>query len=146
MIVSTVLKSVWNYRKNISSCLGMSGINSMPDLVYTLLIDKAFSNISTMLDENSLREPENDRITIYPGFIGSYPNFYFSVEKEKLGEFVDMIRFAQTETDIEHLYSKFGIRSTNPEIWRHADWFNEQQKIYRGVEAGLLDMSRYDNL
>ena len=120
--------------------------DSKGDLVYTLLIDKAYSNISTMLGENSRREPENDRITIYPGFIGSYPNFYFSVEKEQLGEFVDMIRFAQTEIDIEHLYSKFGIRRTNPEIWQHADWFNEQQKIYRGVEAGLLDMSRYDNL
>jgi hypothetical protein len=116
------------------------------DLVYTLLIDKAFSNISTMLGENSRREPQNDRITIYPGFIGSYPNFYFSVKKEQLGEFVDMIRFARTEIDIDHLYSQFGIRRTNPEIWQNADWFNEQHKIYRGLAAGLLDMSRYDNL
>ena len=67
------------------------------DLVYTLLVDKAVSNISTMLGQNSRREPQNDRITIYPGFIGSYPDFYFSVEKEQLGEFVDMIRFARTE-------------------------------------------------
>ena len=116
------------------------------DLVYTLLIDKAFSNISTMLGQNFRREPENDRITIYPGFIGSYPNFYFSVEKEQLGEFVDMIRFARTEIDIDHLYSKFGIRRTNPEIWQNADWFNEQHKKYRGLNAGLLDLSRYDNL
>ena len=116
------------------------------DLVYTLLIDKAFSNISTMLEQNSRREPQNDRITVYPGFIGSYPDFYFSVDKDRLGEFVDMIRFARTEIDIDHLYSKFGIRRTNPEIWLNADWFNEQHKIYRGLKAGLLDMSRYDNL
>ena len=116
------------------------------DLVYTLLIDKAFSNVSTILWENSRREPQNDRITIYPGFIGSYPNFYFSVEKESLGEFVDMIRFARTEIDIENLYAKFGIRRTNPEIWQNADWFNEQHKKYRGLNAGLLDLSRYDNL
>jgi hypothetical protein len=99
-----------------------------------------------MLAENFRREPENDTITVYPGFIGSYPDFYFSVEKERLGEFVDMIRFARTKIDIDHLYSKFGIRRTNPEIWQNADWFNEQHKIYRGLEAGLLDMSRYDNL
>ena len=116
------------------------------DLVYTLLIDKAFSNISTMLGENSRREPENDRITIYPGFIGSYPNFYFSVEKNQLGEFVDMIRNAKTGTDIDHLYSQFGIRRNNPEIWQNADWFNEQHKKYRSLHAGLLDLSRYDNL
>jgi len=116
------------------------------DLVYTLLINKAFSNISTMLGQNFRREPENDTITIYPGFIGSYPNFYFSVEKEQLGEFVDSIRFARTEIDIDHLYSKFGIRRTNPEIWQNADWFNEQHKKYRGLNAGLLDLSRYGNL
>jgi len=116
------------------------------DLVYTLLIDQAFSNLSTMIGENSRRMPENDRITIYPGFIGSYPNFYLSVEKEQLGEFVDMIHDAKTQADIDHLYSKFGIRRTNAEIWQNADWFNKQHKKYRGLNAGLLDLSRYDNL
>ena len=120
--------------------------DSEGDLVYTLLIDRAFSNISTMLGANSRRIPENDRITIYPGFIGSYPNFYFSVEKQQLGEFVDMIRNARTESDIDHLYSQFGIRRTNPEIWQQADWFNQQHKKYRGLNAGVLDLSRYDNL
>jgi hypothetical protein len=99
-----------------------------------------------MLGQNFRREPEKDTITVYPGFIGSYPDFYFSVENERLDEFVDMIRFARTEIDLEKLYATFGIRRTNPEIWRQADWFNEQHKIYRGLEAGLLDMSRYDNL
>ena len=99
-----------------------------------------------MLGTNFRREPENDTITIYPGFIGSYPDFYFSVEKEQLGEFVDSIRFARTEIDIDRLYSKFGIRRSNPEIWQNADWFNEQHKKYRGLNAGLLDLSRYDNL
>ncbi len=99
-----------------------------------------------MLSKGSRRLPENDRITIYPGFIGSYPNFYFSVEKDRLGEFVNRIRTARTETDLEQLYSQFGIRRTNPEIWQHADWFNEQHKKYRGLQAGLLDLSRYENL
>jgi len=116
------------------------------DLVYTVLINKAFSNISTMLGQNFRREPQNDTITIYPGFIGSYPDFYFSVEKDQLGEFVDSIRFARTEIDIDRFYSKFGIRRTNPEFWQQADWFNEQHKNVRGLNAGLLDLSRYDNL
>lgn len=120
--------------------------DSLGDLVYTLVIDKAYSNISTMLGQNFRREPQNDRITVYPGFIGSYPNFYFSVDKEQLGEFVDMIRNARTEINTEHLYSKFGIRRTNPEIWQNSDWFNEQHHKYRGLNAGLLDLSRYDNL
>lgn len=119
---------------------------SQSDLVYTILIDKAYSNISTMLGENFRRMPENDRLTIYPGFIGSYPNFFFSVKKEQLGEFVNRVLNARTATDADQLYSQFGIRRTNPEIWQQADWFNQQHKKYRGLDAGLLDMSRYDNM
>ncbi len=116
------------------------------DLVYSLLIDKAYSNISKMVSMGSRRLPENDRITIVPGFIGSYPNFFFSVDKNGLGEFINKIQSARTETDLEPVYSQFGIRRTNPEIWQQADWFNEQHKKYRGMQAGLLDLSRYENL
>jgi hypothetical protein len=116
------------------------------DLVYTLLIDKAYSNISKMVSMGSRRLPENDRITIVPGFVGSYPNFFFSAEKNRLGEFVNKIRTARTEADLESFYSEFGIRRTHPEIWQNSDWFNEQHKKYRGLQAGLLDMSRYENL
>lgn len=116
------------------------------DRVYTLLINKAYSNISTMLADNARRMPENDRMTVYPGFIGSYPDFFFSVEQKQLGDFVNQIRNAKSKADIEQLYVQFGIRRTNPEIWQQADWFNQQHKKYRGLEAGLLDMSRYDNL
>jgi len=116
------------------------------DLVYTLLIDKAYSNISKMVSLGSRRLPKNDRITIVPGFVGSYPNFFFSVEINRLGEFVNKIQSARNEADLEALYSQFGIRRTHPEIWQHSDWLNEQHKKYRGLQAGLLDMSRYENL
>jgi hypothetical protein len=116
------------------------------DLVYTLLIDKRFSNISKLLSEGSRRQPQFDRITIVPGFIGSYPNFFFSVEQSELGEFTDKIRAATTETGLEQLYGQFGIRRSTPEIWQQLDWFNQQHKKYRGLQAGLLDMSRYKNL
>lgn len=116
------------------------------DLVYTLLIDKAYTNISKMVAMGSRRLPENDRITIVPGFVGSYPNFFFSLEKNRLGEFVHRIRTARTQPDLESFYSEFGIRRTNPEIWHYSDWFNEQHKIYRDIQAGLLDLSRYENL
>ncbi|MCX7096940.1 MAG: fatty acid cis/trans isomerase [Methylococcales bacterium] len=116
------------------------------DLAYTLLLDKAYSNISKMLSEDSHRMPQNDRLTIYPGFIGSYPNFFFNVEENQLPEFIAMVKNAKTPTDIDLIYGKFGIRRSNPEIWPLSDWFNSQHKKYRGLKAGLFDMSRYANL
>ena len=116
------------------------------DLAYTLLIDRAYSNISKMLSEGSRRLPENDKITIVPGFVGSYPNFSFVVDKDQLDDFIQQIRSAQVEADLERLYDRFGIRRTNPDIWQHMDWFNQQHQKFRGLEAGIFDMNRYENL
>jgi hypothetical protein len=116
------------------------------DLVYTLLVDRNYSNLSKMLSEETRRLPENDRLTIVPGTIGSYPNFFFSVEKDEHGEFAKLIKNARVKSESEQLYSKFGVRRTNPEIWKQSDWFNLQNQKFNGMRAGLLDMSRYENL
>jgi hypothetical protein len=39
------------------------------------------ASISKILSEDSRRLPENEMITIAPGFIGNYLNFLFSMEK-----------------------------------------------------------------
>ncbi|MGY6276070.1 fatty acid cis/trans isomerase [Methylomonas sp. MgM2] len=116
------------------------------DMVYTLLIDKAYSNISKMLSEGSRRLPEQDGITVVPGFVGSYPNFSFLVEKNQLDDFIHAIRNARTETGLDQLYGGFGIRRANPDIWQHLDWFNQEHRRLRGLRAGLFDMNRYENL
>lgn len=116
------------------------------DLVYTLLVNKAFSNISKLLFLDSSRLPENDTLTVVPGFVGSYPNFFFSVEKDQLGQFISQIRNAGSDAELDGLYQRYGIRRTNSDIWQHADWFNQQHPQYRGLEAGLLDLNRYNNL
>ena len=116
------------------------------DLVYTLLLNKALKNVAVMLAENLRREPELDTLTVFPGFLGSYPNFFFNVEQEQLPEFIEAIKNARTGKDQEAFYSRYGIRRSNPEIWQYSDWFNAQHKKYRNVEAGLFDLNRYHNL
>jgi len=128
------------------SLLRIKSNDAEGDMVYTLLIDRAYSNISKMLSEGSRRLPEQDTITVVPGFVGSYPNFSFVVEKNQIGEFIEAIRNAQTETSSEQFYSQYGIRRTNPAIWQHMDWFNREHQKRRGLEAGLFDMNRYENL
>lgn len=117
-----------------------------PDRVYTLLVNKAYANISHLLFQDAMRLPENDTLTVVPGFIGSYPNFFFSVDKTGLSDFIGLIRHAADPSQRESLYSRFGIRRTHPDIWQQVDWFNQQHFKYRGLEAGLLDLNRYGNL
>ena len=115
------------------------------DPVYTLIVDKALSNVSVMIGEAYRRLPENDGLTVVPGFVGSYPNFFFSVEIQQLPEFIKLLQTAKEDPDLERLYSYFGIRRTNPQIWRNYDWFNQRHIDYREKSAGLLDLSRYQN-
>ncbi|NOQ14226.1 MAG: isomerase [Methyloprofundus sp.] len=116
------------------------------DLVYTLLLNKSLENITFMIGEDDRRERGLDTLTVIPGFLGSYPNFFFNVQEEQLPEFIEAIKHIQSSDDKEAFYSKYGIRRTNPEIWQYVDWFNAQHKKYRGVRAGLFDLNRYHNL
>lgn len=114
--------------------------------VYTLLLNKTLDNVAIMFAEDLRREPELDTVTVVPGFLGSYPNMFFSVEKQELAEFIIALRSANSEADKDTFYSKYAIRRTNPKIWEYADWFNAQHKKSRGIRAGLFDLSRYHNL
>lgn len=116
------------------------------DPVYTLLVNKGLKNVAVMFAENLRRHPEKDTVTVVPGFIGSYPNFFFSVEKEQLTEFIELLKTARSVADKEKFYSRFGVRRSNPEIWRYAYWFNARHRKYRGLHAGLFDLNRYQNL
>ena len=116
------------------------------DPVYTLVVNKALSNVSFMFVESLRRVPEKDTLTVIPGFLGSYPNFFFAMDKERLGDFVDALKQAQTQETIDAFYERFGVRRSNPEIWRHVDWFNEQHRKQNGLRAGLFDLNRYQNL
>jgi len=116
------------------------------DQVYTLILNKSLKNVAFMVGENFNREKELDTLTVIPGFLGSYPNFFFVVQQAQLVEFIAAIKEAKSIEDKEAFYKKFGIRRTNPKIWQHVDWFNAQHNKYRGVRAGLFDLNRYLNL
>jgi fatty acid cis/trans isomerase CTI len=75
------------------------------DLVYTLLLNKALQNVAIPVAESIRREPGKDTVTIVPGFIGSHPNFFFSVEVERLQEFVEMLQSARSKKQKERFYS-----------------------------------------
>ena len=128
------------------SFLRIKTANPDNDPIYTLVVNKALSNLSFVFAESIRRMPENDTLTIVPGFLGSYPNFFFNVQITQLPEFLESLKQAQSEEALYSFYSRFGIRRTNPEIWQHVDWFNQQHKKIDGINSGIFDLSRYQNL
>jgi len=136
----------------------LTGINRLPEVtfvrvkhdqdkrtVYTLLRDRAHTNVAFMLGEELRYQPEKDRLTIYPGITGSYPNFIFDVPASDIEEFVSLLGIAQKEEHFEHIVSTWGVRRTHPQFWEILHDVTDWQKEREPHVAGIFDINRYEN-
>jgi len=118
------------------------------DLAYTLLSDKSYDNVSSMVSEHKLgerRDASGDRQTVVPWLEGSYPEFFFVVALADVESFVTRYDGIQNRDDYERFTARFGVRRTNPAFWQTADWFNAQALREQPERAGILDLNRYQN-
>ena len=79
------------------------------DLAYTLVRNKAHTNVAFLLDEAKRREPDKDTLTVYRGLLGSYPNFMFNVPLESIAEFSAELHTARTPAQFRGLVSRYGL-------------------------------------
>ena len=113
--------------------------------IYTLLRDRAHSNVAFILGEELRYQPEQDRLTIYPGIIGSYPNFVFDVPASQIGEFASSLGNAEKTKHFEKLVEKWGVRRTHPQFWEILHDITAWQKEREPLMAGIFDVHRYEN-
>ena len=111
---------------------------------FTLLRNSAHSNMSS-LKEAKNRLPNEDTLTVLPGFIGAYPNAFFVVDEKKVASFVDALSRLGTEADYAALLDDYGIRRTNKDFWSHSDAFHAGFKKLIPLRYGILDYSRFEN-
>lgn len=121
-------------------------IKTSEAFAYTLIRNKMLMNVSVLLVENLRRIESEDTVTVVPGFIGSYPNFFFVIEEKRLPEFIDTLKNAKSADTSDYLYTTFGVRRNTPRIWELSDWFNQVYKKEKPIESGWFDLNRYQNL
>jgi hypothetical protein len=114
--------------------------------VYSLLRNRAHSNVAFMLGEQLRYQPALDTLTVYPGVLSSYPNFIFNVPVEQVAAFVAALEQARNQPAFERVVERWGIRRTHPEFWRYFHDMAAYIQQTEPVEAGVLDMNRYENL
>lgn len=119
---------------------------SEPDAVYTLVHNRAHTNVAAMFKEDSRLEPAEDTLTLVAGYTGSYPNFAFDVPVAEIEEFAGSLEAAETPAGFTALVDRWGVRRSSTRFWESFDWFNEDLRRRDPVEAGLLDLNRYENL
>lgn len=112
---------------------------------YSLIHNRAHTNISYIFDEDSRLEPDKDTLTITRRYIGSYPNFYFNVSEGQLSDFVNQLAAITTEEDETAFIEQFGVRRTDTRFWAINDWFNHDYLNQEPIKAGWFDLNRYEN-
>ncbi len=111
--------------------------------IFTLVHDKAHSNVAFIFNEDLRRDPENDSLTVLPGQFSSYPNFVFKVSDANVAAFVDAARDVRTQKDYLRVVEQFGIRRTDPSFWSMLDLVQAGLDAQDTIQAGLLDINRY---
>ena len=80
------------------------------------------------------------------GLVGNYPNFFFRVADSGVSQFVDDLAGIDNREDFGRFVDTYGVRRTSPSFWAMSDWFNDRLAERRPIEAGVLDLNRYENL
>ncbi|MFC0669217.1 fatty acid cis/trans isomerase [Azotobacter chroococcum] len=114
--------------------------------IYSLLRNRAHSNVAFIFGEQLRYQPALDSLTLYPGVLSSYPNFLFNVRAEEVPAFVAALEQARPGAGLAAVVERWGIRRSHPEFWRYFNDLSAWLRETEPLEAGVLDMNRYQNL
>jgi hypothetical protein len=115
-------------------------------VTYTLVHNKAHTNVASMFDEEERREPAKDTLSVVRGTLGSYPNFLFDVEVAQIEAFARALAAVGNASDFEALVERWGVRRTSPYFWEAFDWIHDDFRRRSPTAFGLFDLGRYQNL
>jgi hypothetical protein len=113
------------------------------DLAYTLIRNKAHTNVAFMFDEENRRDPGEDTLTATHGLLGSYPNFLFNVPLDQIDAFTGALRAARTREEFLDVVNAYGLSRTHPRIWENFHWFADYLRRHQPIQAGVYDLNRY---
>ncbi|WP_374981646.1 fatty acid cis/trans isomerase [Pseudomonas solani] len=113
--------------------------------VYSVLRNRAHSNVAFMMGEELRYQPGLDTLTIYPSVLTSYPNFMFNLRAEEVPEFVSALGQVKDTAAFDKVVERWGIRRSHPQFWHYFHDLSAYIRETEPVEAGVLDMNRYQN-
>jgi hypothetical protein len=111
----------------------------------TLLSNSAYSNVSSILNSEGNRLPDEDTLTIANGVTGAYPNIFLQASEAEIPELVAKIEGLRSEADYSALLDRFGIRRTDQRFWAVSDQVSADYQNAELISHGVLDYSRYEN-
>ena len=116
-----------------------------PPRYFTLLRNTGRANVSQLLSEKLSLLPEENTLTVVPGFIGSYPNALYRVPRAQLGAFTSALGALASEADYRAFADHYALRRSDPQFWSFSDQLQDAHLRENPLENGLLDYNRLEN-
>jgi hypothetical protein len=115
----------------------------VPDQFASIVINRWHDNVNSVFGEDDRLDPTRDTIDFIRGYIGSYPNYFFDVDREDLPEFFDMMEnFDGGGAYIAKLH-RYAINRADPRFWEAYDAHQRHFDESEPIEAGVFDLNRY---
>ncbi len=111
----------------------------------SLIHNDDYSNLTSALKQQKNRLPAGDTLTPVPGFIGAYPNAFYTVKESGMEAFVDAVSALATESDYSKFLDSYGIRRTDSRFWSHSDDLHKAFLETDKISYGSFDFNRLEN-
>jgi Fatty acid cis/trans isomerase (CTI) len=112
---------------------------------FTLLRNTAHGNVAHLAREKSELLPDENTLTVVPGFIGAYPNAIYRSGISELPALREALAGLASEADYRKLADRFAVRRTNPQFWATSDALHQAYAKWAPLESGLFDYNRLQN-
>lgn len=113
------------------------------DLVISAVVNRWHDNVTFLFGEKKTLDSARDTADFYPGFIGSYPNYFFEVNLAEVGDFVTLLKNYRGSDEDKRKLDKYGVNRSNENFWQKYDWFQDRFLQSDPGRAGLFDLNRY---
>lgn len=112
---------------------------------YTLLVNRAHENVSSLFDEDSRLLPTEYSVSILPGLVGSYPNSFLALSVDQVPELARQIKALASEADYRAFRNRFAVRRSDPAFWQFSDWIHRWQAAEQPLWSGIFDFNRLED-
>lgn len=115
----------------------------MEDQVISAVVDRWHDNVRFLFLEGNFLDPSKDKADFIPGFIGSYPNYFFVVDYNDLPDFFEILNDYDGSPEYVNRLEQYGINRAHPDFWDVYDWFQAAFTASDPERSGIVDLNRY---
>jgi hypothetical protein len=138
--------SFFRHDSDYNTNVGWVRIKNVPDkgdVVVSIVVDRWHDNVKFVFREKKNLDPSKDRADFIPGFIGSYPNYFFVLDASDLPDFLEILdQYDGSPTSVERT-EKYGVNRAKENFWEVYDWFQNEFNNSLGEMTGIIDLNRY---